>query len=477
MPNNQSNSAQPTASRRSLLKSASAGFGYLALAGLTTQDALARPAATQTAAPQQSAFSNPLAPKSSHFPGTAKRVIFMFMQGGPSQWETFDHCVELEKAAGKTASAQYNGRKFGGKVLGPRWKFKPNGDSGLHISEIFPNLSQHADDLCLLNGMHTDSPAHPTATIQLHTGSFTFVRPSMGAWAVYGLGTEAQDLPGFITINPQGRLGGAQNYGSAFLPAAFQGTRVTNNGASIANIKNPYGNGKIQREHLNLIQALNKGELERSQVNPQLEGVIQSYELGYHMQAAVPRAMDISKEPEHIKKAYGITGGATRDFGSQCLMARRLAESGVRFIEIAKGGWDQHNGLRTKIKSNANAIDQPIAALIHDLKQRGMFDETLVVWGGEFGRTPLGQNTDGRRHNNRGYSMWMAGGGIKGGIAHGMTDPISGTAMEGKVHLHDLHATILHCLGLDHTKLTYKHAGRDFRLTDVYGNVVNEILA
>ncbi len=463
---------QTPTTRRDLLKAGSAGFGYLALAGLTTQEALAaRKASTADA------YQNPLAARQPHFPAKVKRVIFMFMQGGPTQWETFDYSKELEKSHGKSAKASYNGRNFSGTVLGPRHKFKPSGKSGLMLSSVFPHLAQHADDMCLLNGMHTDSPAHPTATIQLHTGSFTFVRPSMGSWVVYGLGTEAQDLPGFVTINPLGRLGGAQNYGSAFLPAMYQGTRVGTSGNAIANIKNPYPTAKAQREHLNLVQSLNQKQLDDAKVHSELEGVIESYELAFRMQAAVPRVMDISKEPENVRQAYGITGGSTRDFGTQCLMARRMAEAGVRFIEVTKGGWDQHNSLTSRVKSNATAIDKPIAALISDLKQRGMWNDTLIVWGGEFGRTPLGQNKDGRRHNNRGYSMWLAGGGVKGGMRHGMTDPVSGAAVEGKVHLHDLHATILHLLGLDHTKLTYKHAGRDFRLTDVYGNVVKEILA
>ncbi len=441
--------------RRDVLSTTSCGFGYLALQGLLGGEARA------------AGFRNPLSERPPHFPAKAKRVIFMFMQGGPSHLETFDHKPELIKSGGK---------KEGGKgLLAPRYNFNPHGKSGLMISEIYPHLAKHADDLCLLNGMHTTSPAHPQAAIALHTGSQNFVRPSMGAWITYGLGTANQDLPGFVTINPLGRLGGAQNYGSAFLPASFQGTKLRV-GNSMANIKNTSFSDQEQRRQIDLVQSMNRGMLERVGVNSEIEGVIQSYELAYRMQAAVPGVMDLKKEPEKVREMYGISKGATSNFGTQCLMARRLAEAGVRFIQVTHNGWDQHNGLSTKLKANALATDQPIAALITDLKARGMLKDTLLVWGGEFGRSPEGQNQDGRRHNNRGYSMWMAGGGIKGGMRYGSTDPLGGIAVEDKMHTHDLHATILHLMGLDHTKLTYRYAGRDFRLTDVYGEVAEKIL-
>ena len=443
-------------SRREALSMTSCGFGYLALKGLLSNDV------------QATGFRNPLSEKPSHFQAKAKRVIFMFMQGGPSHLETFDHKPELEKSGGK---------KVAGKaMLAPIYKFNPHGKSGLMISEIYPHLAKHADELCLLNGMHTTSPAHPQAAIALHTGSQNFVRPSMGAWITYGLGTVNQNLPGFVTINPLGRLGGAQNYGSAFLPASYQGTKL-NVGNSMANIKNANLSKPEQRRQIDLVQSMNRNMLDRVGTNSEIEGVIQSYELAYRMQSAVPTVMDLNKENQKIRSMYGLDNKATSNFGTQCLMARRLAESGVRFIQVTHNGWDQHNGLSTKLKNNATATDRPIAALITDLKERDMLKDTLLVWGGEFGRTPEGQNKDGRRHNNRGYSMWMAGGGVKGGIRYGSTDPLGDTAVADKMHTHDLHATILHLMGLDHTKLTYRYAGRDFRLTDVYGEVAQKIIA
>lgn len=436
--------------RRQILKSWGCGFGYLAFAGLST-------AATS--------FKSPLAPKAPHFPGKAKRVIFMFMQGAPSQYETFEYQPELAVAAEKSTG-----------MMAPAYKFAKAGQSGLYISELFPNLAKQADDLCILNGMHTDSPAHPQATIHLHTGSFNFVRPSLGAWVVYGLGTDNQDLPGFITINPAG-LGGAQNYGSAFLPASFQGTPYQTRTGRLPNIQNKEISGDTQRKQIDLIQSLNQDYLKKATVDPEVDGIIESYELAFRMQSAVPGVLDVKDENEATRKMYGLDDAVTRGFGTQCLLARRMAEKGVRFIEISHGNWDHHNNLRGRITQTTKEIDQPIAGLIADLKQRDMLKDTLLVWGGEFGRTTNGQNGDGRNHNNRGFSMFMAGGGVKGGIRHGSTDPLSGAAVDGKLHLHDLHATILHLLGLDHTRLTYRYGGRDFRLTDVHGVVAKDILA
>ena len=457
-------------SRRRLLQAGSS-FGYLAFAGLAGQYALADEKKLER-------FRGPLAPKSTHFAPRAKNVIFMFMQGGPTHIDTFDHKPELQKLAGKTAELNYNQRKLKGKLLPSPFKFSKHGKSGLEISELFPHLSKHADDLCLINSMHTDNPAHPQATIMLHTGSVNFVRPSIGSWVVYGLGSENQDLPGFVTINPTQRLGGAQNYGSAFLPAPYQGTRVNTGRNPIANIQRAMSDSKEQRRHLNLVQAMNRDMLKKSQVDTELEGVIESYELAFRMQTAVPEVMDISKESQKTRELYGVGQKATNNFGTQCLMARRLVQSGVRFVEIATGGWDQHNALKTRLPTNCRGIDKPIAGLIEDLKQNGLFEDTLLVWGGEFGRTPTEQNNgNGRRHNARGFTMWMAGAGIKGGIRYGETDPTGFEASVNKVHTHDLHATILHMLGMDHTKLTYRYAGRDFRLTDVYGNVIKDIIA
>ncbi|MBL8217415.1 MAG: DUF1501 domain-containing protein [Bryobacterales bacterium] len=437
--------------RRQLLQSLGSGLGYLAFAGMAS-------AAKQ-------GYQSPLAPRAAHFPARAKRVIFLFMQGAPSQHETFDYNPELKAAA----------EKSNGALIAPAFAFKPSGQSGLPVSELFPNLASHADDLCLLNGMHTDSPAHPQATIQMHTGSFNFVRPSMGAWVVYGLGTENQNLPGFITVNPAA-LGGATNYGSAFLPASYQGTPYFTRTGKLPNISNPEMAPEQQRKQIDLIQSMNQDYLSRAKQDAEVEGIIESYEMAFRMQSAVPGILDWKSEPAETRKLYGLDNRVTQGFGTQCLLARRLAESGVRFIEVSHGNWDHHNALRQRITQTSAEIDKPIAGLLADLKARGMLQDTLVVWGGEFGRTTNGQNGDGRNHNNRGFTMWMAGAGVKGGMRYGACDPVSGSAVSGKVHLHDLHATILHLMGLDHTRLTYRYGGRDFRLTDVHGNVVKEIL-
>lgn len=454
--------------RRGFLRQAAAGFGYTAFAGLAAFDSLSG-----------NGGQNPLLPKAPHFEPKAKRVIFLFMQGGPTQHDTFDYNPDLAKYAGMHSDTEPAAGSQSGKILPSVFDFKPGGKSGLPISDAFPQLREHADELCLLNGMHTDSPAHPQATIFTHTGSITFVRPSIGSWTVYGLGTENQDLPGFVTMNPP-PVGGSALYGSAFLPASYQGTRlnIAAGQEAVQNIRNSTMSLDAQRRQLDYVQGLNRDLLERSDQDDQVEGVIQSYELAFRMQSAVPEAMDLATEPEKVREMYGLAAKETREFGTQCLLARRMAEKGVRFIELGYRGWDHHNNLRKRLGDNAAAIDKPIAALIADLKRRGMLDETLIVWGGEFGRSSYEQNdkADGRRHNNRGYTMWMAGGGIKGGTRFGRCDE-HGVAVEDRVHLHDLHATILHQLGLDHTKLTYRYAGRDFRLTDVHGRVVNEIVA
>ena len=460
-------------SRRDALKSVSCGFGYMAFAGL---------AAAASAKEQQS--SNPLLPKTPHFEPKAKRVIFLCMRGGPSHVDTFDDKPSLKKHEGKSPGQAAKGQNSqkGRKLLPSPWEFKPRGDSGLMISDLYPNLAEHADDLCVINGAWTDIPNHPQALVQLHTGNFQFVRPSMGAWALYGLGTENQDLPGFITIKPPARLGGAQNYGAAFLPAVYQGTRVGGQGESlskvqIGNIRNSNLPEDVQRKQIDFVQSLNRNLADRQPLNSQIDGVIESYELAFRMQSAVPQVMDTSSETLQTQKKYGIGKGQTDDFGRACLMARRFAESGVRFIELTHEGWDQHKSLKSKLTSNCGATDQPIAALISDLKERDMLKDTLIVWSGEFGRTPAVRNQDGRDHNATGYSMWMAGGGIKGGMNYGATDEFGISAVDNKFHVHDFHATTLHLLGLDHTKLTYRYAGRDFRLTDVYGKVPGEILS
>ncbi|MBQ17070.1 MAG: sulfatase [Planctomycetaceae bacterium] len=455
-----------TPTRRDLLKQLSCGFGYAALAGMATEAAAA-----------DSSRGNPLSPRPAHFAPRARRVIFLCMRGGPSHVDTFDHKPQLAVDDGKPAPG-----KKGRKLMQSPWKFSQHGKSGQWISELFPQVARHADDLCILNGMHADVPSHPECFVQLHTGSFQFVRPSMGAWVLYGLGTENANLPGFITLNPPSRVGGAQNYGSSFLPAFYQGTRIGQLGqslkdATVGNLKNPRLGTDLQRRQVDFVQSLNRGLLERRQSDEQLEGVIESYELAFRMQSELPRVLDFSGETKPTLDAYGVDGKPTDVFARQCILARRLAEAGVRFIELSHANWDQHGGLRNKLTANCTAVDQPIAALLADLKQRDMLKDTLVVWGGEFGRTPHVKKPDGRDHNSSGFSFWMAGGGVKAGLTHGTTDPHGIESVSGKVHFHDLHATMLHLLGLDHKRLTYRYAGRDFRLTDVHGNVVKEILA
>ena len=479
----------PFFSRRAALKSLSSGFGYVAFSALATQAA----AAEAKTSPGES--DSPLAPKAPHFTPKAKRVIFLCMRGGPSHVDTFDYKPKLVADTGK--AAQGNRIRAGAKLLGSKWDFRRSGKSGLRISELFSEVSKHADDLCIVNGMHTDLPNHPQAFVQMHTGNFQFVRPSMGAWTLYGLGTENENLPGFITINPPSAVGGSQNYGSAFLPAAYQATKIDTGNASrrralaqrfnrgqnqpappaIPNLKNGRLSKRLQRTQLDLIKSLNLEKLNRDQVHPEVEGVIESYELAFRMQDAVPTVMDVGSEPESVKKLYGIGEGQTDSFGRQCLLARRFAEAGVRFIEVTHGNWDQHRNLETALENNCTQTDKPIAGLLADLKQRDLLKDTLVIWAGEFGRTPHAQNGDGRDHNNNGYSLWMAGGGIKGGMNYGMTDEYGYEAVHDKVHIHDWHATILHQLGLDHERLTYNYAGRDFRLTDVHGNVLKDIIA
>ena len=459
--NNLCNNRQMLLSRRDALKGLSAGFGYMAFAGLASQ----------------AAVISPLAPRRPHFVPKAKRVIFCCMRGGPSHVDTFDHKPALVRDKGKELP------KFRNRELMPSpWEFKRQGQSGLQVSELFPNLAQHADDLCLLNGMYSSVPAHPQSFLQLHTGSFQFVRPSMGSWVLYGLGSENQNLPGFISLCPPDNVGGAQNYGSAFLPAFYQGTKIGNfnqniKAASLRNLGNQNMSGKLQRRQLDFVQSLNRDLLDRKKQSSQIEGVIESYELAFRMQSAVPELMDANDENESTLEQYGINNRATENFGRQCLMARRFAEAGVRFIEITHGNWDQHRNLNAALTRNCAATDKPLAALLKDLKERGLLEETLVVWGGEFGRTPHIRQDDGRDHNSTGFSFWMAGGGVKGGMVHGATDEHGVAAVENRMHFHDLHATILHLLGLNHEKLTYKYAGRDFRLTDVHGEIAHDIIA
>jgi hypothetical protein len=472
--------------RREVLQTTANGFGYLAFS------ALAASASAQSAIPNpQSAIApGPLAPKPPHFPAKAKHIIFLCMQGAPSHVDTFDYKPKLIADAGKSAPSAA-GRYGRADLMAPKWEFKQHGKSGLWISSLFPNVAKHADDLCIINSMATDLPAHPQAFTQLHTGTTQFIRPSLGAWTLYGLGTENENLPGFITINPPGNA--TRTYGSAFLPAIYQGTKLGGNrlpipqqfarrfggqDAGMADIKNTRLNPEAQRTQLDLIQKLNQSRKQLDGgVSPEIDGVIESYELAFRMQSEVPNVMDLSKESAATQKLYGIGEGPSDTFGKQCLMARKFVEAGVRFIEITHGNWDQHTNLTTALENNCGQVDQAIAGLLQDLKQRDLLKDTLVVWGGEFGRTPHSQGTDGRDHNNKGFTLWMAGGGVKGGMNYGLTDDYGYEAVHNKMHIHDWHATLLHLMGLDHERLTYRYAGRDFRLTDVHGIVAKEILA
>ncbi len=437
-------------SRRQLLSQAGLGFGWLAFSALAAER-------------QGSSFVDPLAPKPGHHPARAKRVIFVFLNGGPSHLDTFDWKPELAKMA-----APY---------LPPQFDFKPRGQSGLMISEAFPELARHADDLCVIRSATTNNPGHQQAVVALHTGNEMFVRPSMGAWVSYGLGSEARDLPGFITINPIGDQGGAMNYGSAFLPATYQGTRVGSSGG-VADLGNRWWSEDEQARQLRFMQGMNRRFAAQADPgHPELEGVIQSYELAFQMQRSVPEVFDIQNEPRHVLDLYGIGQVHTDSFGRSCLMARRLAEKGVRFIQVTSSGWDHHNRIKEALADRAASIDLPLAGLIADLKQRDMLADTLIVCGGEFGRGARMDNGGGRGHQAAGFTVWMCGGGVKGGFAHGATDDLGERAVEKAMPTPDLHATILHLLGLDHEQLTFRHAGRDFRLTDVAGAVHEGILA
>jgi hypothetical protein len=442
----------PFITRRQMLRRTANGFGMLALGGLCAQ----------------------AAPRASHHAAEAKRVILLYMQGGVSHLDTFDYKPKLQADDGKDFK---DGK--GGKLLGSPWKFAQHGQSGQWISSLFPHVAKHADDLCVLSAMHTEAQAHETAVPMFHTGNQLQARPSIGSWVLYGLGAETQDLPGFIAMNPLGKFGG-NNQGSAFLPASYQATFVKPGGKQqgdpVANLVNSHLTSAKQRTQLDLLQRMNTRQLGRDVVNSELEAVIGSYEMAFKMQTAVPGLMDLAKESPATLADYGIGNPKTDDFARQCLYARKFAEAGVRFIEIGTGGWDHHKDLKDEMTTSAGGVDQPIAALLADLKQRDMLKDTLLVWAGEFGRTPFAQFGNGRDHNNRAFTIWLAGGGVKGGLRFGASDDYGREGVEGRVHIHDLHATILHLLGLDHEKLTYRYSGRDFRLTDVKGNVVKEIM-
>ena len=457
----------PLPSRRDALRLASCGFGHLALMALMPRSAQA---AAALPAP------SPLLPKPAHFTPKAKRVIFLHMRGGPSQYDTFDHHPELAK--------------------NPNWaRFKRHGESGLWISDWLPELSRHADSLCVLKAMHTDTPIHANGTLMLHCGHPVQARPSLGSWVLYGLGTENQNVPGYIALNMPSGFGGTRNYGNAFLPSSYHGTGIGREfgileADSLRNLTNERLTLDAQEKQMRFVQALNR-RLGETSSSPEIDGIIQSHETAFKMQMDFSELMDFTKEPEKVRERYGVGLTATRPvrwggktsvdiFARQCLLARRFAEAGVRFIELNMGYWDTHSQHRQDTEALCWAVDQPIAALFDDLKQRGLWEDTLIVWGGEFGRTLSEKGSaNGTDHNPRGYTMFLAGGAVKGGLSFGHSNiEENGTvAADGRVHVHDLHATLLHILGLDHERLTYHYAGRDFRLTDVAGHVVHDILA
>lgn len=459
--------------RRRMLQRSAVGFGAVALSALLHKES--------QSAPEQR-------PDKCHVAPRAKRVIFLFMKGGPSHVDTFDYKPKLQEDDGKPLPFDKPRVQFAptGNLLGSPWKFRQYGESGVHVSELFPHVAQCVDDICFLNSVYGTNAAHGGALLKLHTGSDAFVRPSMGAWIQYGLGTENENLPGFITICPTLAHGGVNNWGSAFLPAECQGVPlgVASQPSSTAKVKyiaNSRWTRELQRQQLDLLGEMNREHLQTAAVEPSLEARIRSFELAFRMQTEMPLIQDFSEETADTLTMYGLNDPVTEDFGRQCLMARRFAERGVRFIQVTHSDtnvqWDQHGDLKNGHTKNAREVDQPIAALLVDLKRRGLLEDTLVMWGGEFGRTPVAQGKDGRDHNPDGFTMWMAGAGVKGGLRYGATDEYGYYALENKMHVHDLHATLLYILGLEHERLTYRHAGRDFRLTDLAGKVHPDILA
>jgi hypothetical protein len=466
---------QPYNRRQALARFAN-GFGMLGLAGLMAD--LARG--------QESA--NPLAVRPPMFPARAQRVIFLFMSGGPSHVDTFDPKPRLVRDGGKPLPfpMPHLERTRTGNLLPSPFKFARHGAAGIEVSELFPNVARCVDDLCIIRSMVADNINHNGACLQMNTGEQTFSRPSLGSWLTYGLGSENQDLPGFVVISPSQPAQGAPLWSSSFLPAAYQGTLIADLQDPIANVGNARITPARQREQLDALKQLNGLHRAEREEDSRLAARIESFELAFRMQARAPQVFDVNSESPATKKLYGLDDPATAIFAAQCLMARRLAERGVRCVQVYHTQtskrkscqlWDQHSGLRAELPNNCAATDRPIAGLLTDLKARGLLEDTLVIWGGEFGRTPTAEGTDGREHHPFGFTMWLAGGGVKGGIVHGATDEFGWYAVEDKVHVHDLHATVLHLMGIDHERLTYRYSGRDFRLTDVAGRVVREVLA
>ncbi len=461
--------------RREWLRRSACGFGNIALLSLLADDAMAEPA------------GGPLTSKRPHFPAKAKQVLFLFMHGGVSHVDSFDHKPKLAEMNGQPLPIAKPKFEFAptGNLLASPWKFQRYGQSGIEVSDLFSAIGAVIDDICVIRSMNGgDQVSHGPALLNLNTGSGVFARPSLGAWTLYGLGTENQNLPGFISLSPSLYHGGTQNFGSAFLPASFQGTRIGDGGTNFKDSRlsnlTPGDDPVLQRLQLDHLARRNREHLVRVGDDPRLEARIAAFEMSFRMQAEAPQVMDLAKESDVTQKLYGVGTEPTDEFARQCLLARRCIESGVRFVQVnysyPRNYWDAHGDLRNNHTNNAKKVDQPIAALLRDLKSRGLLDETLVIFGTEFGRTPAAQGNDGRDHHPHAFSMWLAGGGVRGGMTYGQTDDFGYYVAENKVTIPDFHATILHLLGLDHLQLTYRHAGRDYRLTDVHGEVVQPIL-
>jgi len=468
-------------SRREMLSRCANGFGSVALTALLADSKMGASAAPATGT------RYPFAPRKTHFQPRAKRVIYLYMDGGPSQVDTFDPKPRLQQESGKPFAMQIEPTQFNniGTTMGSPWKFAQYGKSGIPVSELFPHVARHVDDMAVIRSMTSNFSSHTNGNYFLHTGNGQQGRPSMGSWIAYGLGSECQELPAFVILN--GGLippGGLDCFNNSFLPATYQGSIFRPSETPVANISRSEASDELQRNKLQLLQKLDNSVLDRVGRVDQLESAIANYELAYRMQVAVPDLMNLDDETESTTRMYGLDAKTkgTATFGRQCLIARRMVERGVRFIELTCGKvghdrWDQHTKLKEGHWDNAMAVDQPIGALLTDLKQRGLLDDTLVIWSGEFGRTPFAQGSNGRDHNPFGFSLWMAGGGIQGGIIHGATDEYGYKTVQNRVEIHDLHATMLHLLGVDHTKQTFRFSGRDMRLTDVHGHVIHDILA
>jgi hypothetical protein len=461
-------------SRRQMLGRFANGFGMLGLASLFAQEC--------------HAAASPLEVRAPMFPARAKRVIFLFMSGGPSHVDLFDPKPKLAEMNGQPLPFEKPKleRTKTGNLFGSPYKFAKRGQAGTDVSELLPHISTCVDDMCVVRSMVADNINHNGACLQMNTGEQAFSRPCLGSWLLYGLGSENQNLPGFVVLSPAQPAQGAPLWSSSFLPAAYQGTLVNDLQRPIANFSNPRFPIEVQRQQLDILRALNEQHAAQRADDSRMNARIESFELAFRMQREAPEAFDITKESPATRALYGLDDPVTEIFGKQCLMARRLVEQGVRMVQVyhtqtSKRSscqlWDQHSNLAVELPNNCAATDKPIAGLIKDLKSRGLLNDTLVVWGGEFGRTPTAEGGNGREHHPFGFTMWLAGGGIRGGMTFGATDDFGWYAVKDKIHVHDLHATILHLMGLDHEKLTYRYGGRDYRLTDVHGEVVREILA